>query len=382
MRIFLAIESFTNALVPGNRIWHWNLYEPLLELGHEVVLYSTRDGWRAMQRQDAKAREVFSQEMLNTFRREHAKKAFDLFFGYLMEGMVVPEVIDDIRRSGALTCNFSCNNAHQFSLVEKIAQHFDICLHSEKDVSAKFLDVGASPIWFPMAANPKYYRPYDVPRVIDVAFVGLCYARRPYYIWHLLEHGVDVKLWGPGWSLKPDKLILRKIVRWARRNKLALNSMIAWSPEERHCLSGKLCDIDILDRLRKAYGTNLGNPLSDTEMICKYSEAKISLGFLEVLEEHSAAGRVKQHIHLREFEAPMCGALYFTGWCEEIAEFYEPDKEIVVYRNEHELLDKVQYYLSHPIEGEKIREAGRNRALKEHTYTKRFENLFKELKIA
>ncbi len=89
-----------------------------------------------------------------------------------------------------------------------------------------------------------------------------------------------------------------------------------------------------------------------------------------------------QHLHLREFKAPMSGALYFINYSDELSEFYEPDKEVVVYRNEHELLDKVRYYLSHESEANAVRKAGFNRAQNCHTYQKRFADLLKLLGLA
>ncbi len=88
MRIFQVLEGSTNAAVPGNQTWYRNLYEPLVEMGHEVVLFSTKEGRLAMQRNDAQARAAFSQRLLDTFRREHVQKPFALFFAYLMDGMV------------------------------------------------------------------------------------------------------------------------------------------------------------------------------------------------------------------------------------------------------------------------------------------------------
>ena len=81
-------------------------------------------------------------------------------------------------------------------------------------------------------------------------------------------------------------------------------------------------------------------------------------------------------MHLREFEAPMCGALYCTGYSDELAEMFEPDQEVLTYRNQHELLDKIRYNLNRPEEANRIRFAGRTRALRDHTYHKRFEQLF------
>jgi spore maturation protein CgeB len=50
-----------------------------------------------------------------------------------------------------------------------------------------------------------------------------------------------------------------------------------------------------------------------------------------------------------------------------------------VYRNQHELLDKIRFYLDHEGEAEAIRKAGLKRALAEHTYQNRFMQLFATL---
>src|SRR5664280_665903 len=164
MRIFLVIESSTNTAISGNQTWHRNLYESLVEMGHEVILFSAHDGRLAMNRNDISARAIFSQKLLEAFRKEHINKTISLFFAYLMDGMVDPAVIDEIRKCGVITCNFSCNNVHQFYLVDGISIHFDYNLHAEKDVRSKFLKIGANPLWWPMASNPKYFRPMDLPR--------------------------------------------------------------------------------------------------------------------------------------------------------------------------------------------------------------------------
>jgi hypothetical protein len=79
MRIFQVLEETSNAYVPGSQTWHRNLYEPLVEMGHDVMLFSVTEGRLAMQRNDASARARFSQKLLDTFRREYAQKPFALF---------------------------------------------------------------------------------------------------------------------------------------------------------------------------------------------------------------------------------------------------------------------------------------------------------------
>ncbi|OBQ17355.1 glycosyltransferase [Anabaena sp. AL93] len=375
MRVFQVIESSTNLSLSNNQTWYRNLYEPLIEMGHEVVLFPAEEGRRAMQRNDAKARATFSHKMLDTFKREHDKKHFDMFFAYLMDGMIDPGIIDDISKLGVPTCNFSCNNIHQFDLVDELALHFDYNLHAEKAAREKFLAIGAKPIWWQMASNPKYFKPYNLSRTIDVSFVGANYALRARYIYHLLENGIDIHAYGPGWQWGA-KTPLRSITK---RYLFLLQALIATYPEKQSRASALLSDHDFRRYLSTRFAKNVHPPVSDEDLIRLYSQSKICLGFLEVYDKHDPIQSVKRHLHLREFEAPMSRALYCTGYTDELTEFFEPDKEVIVYHNQEELLDKVCYYLTHPEAAEKVREAGYNRALAEHTYHARFKQLFTEL---
>lgn len=378
MRIFQVIEGSSNAAVPGSQTWHRNLYEPLVEMGHEVVLFSVTEGRLAMQRNDEHARAVFSQKMLDTFRLENTRKPFVLFFSYLMDGMVDPTAIDEIRKSGVLACNFSCNNTHQFDLVDELSLHFDYNLHSEKDAREKFSAIGANPLWWPMASNPKYFKPMKVPRTIQASFVGGNYALRAQYIANLLENGIDAHAYGPGW-VGGARTRRRSL---AKRYLLLGRALLAFNPTSQSAASGQLANHDYRRGLSARYPANFHSPITDDELIALYSRSHISLGFLEVYDRHDPSRAVKQHLHLREFEAPMSGALYCTGYMDEIAEMFEPDKEVLTYLNQHELLDKVRYYLAHPAQGERVRRAGRKRALAEHTYHIRFRKLFGELGLS
>ena len=75
----------------------------------------------------------------------------------------------------------------------------------------------------------------------------------------------------------------------------------------------------------------------------------------------------------------MSGAFYLTGWMEEMTLHYDVGKEIVCYRSAAELVDLARYYLAHDVERERIRRAGYERALRDHTWHRRFETLFAEL---
>lgn len=75
------------------------------------------------------------------------------------------------------------------------------------------------------------------------------------------------------------------------------------------------------------------------------------------------------------FEATGCGALLITDYKSNLHELFEIDKEIVTYRTPQEMVEKIQYYLSHEDERKKIALAGQARTLRDHTYKKRMEQL-------
>ena len=75
----------------------------------------------------------------------------------------------------------------------------------------------------------------------------------------------------------------------------------------------------------------------------------------------------------------MCRTCFLTGNTDEIAEFYKVGKEIETYNSTEEFIDKVRFYLSHPQAAERLRELGYQRARLDHTWVRRFEQLFREI---
>jgi len=75
--------------------------------------------------------------------------------------------------------------------------------------------------------------------------------------------------------------------------------------------------------------------------------------------------------NMRLYEATGMGACLVTDWKENLAQMFEPEKEVVSYRSVSECLEKIQHYLANPGEAAAIAEAGRKRTLAEHTYAHR-----------
>ena len=112
-----------------------------------------------------------------------------------------------------------------------------------------------------------------------------------------------------------------------------------------------------------------------------YSRSRISLGFSSVAELPAAGTPPLKQVRLRDFEAPMSGAFYLVEACDELAEFFKPDQEIVFFASKAELVDKARYYLAHEAERNRIRLAGMQRARRDHTWHERFKMVFRQIEV-
>lgn len=387
LRIYLVIEAGANTSVAGNQTWRRSFHDTLVGMGHDVVVVPAEKGRRARDLKDSAIRSEFSRDVAERFRKEHRRKPFHLGFFYVMEGMIEEGAVAEIRRAGVPVCNFSCNNVHQFYLAGEIASWFDVNLYAEKEAGAKFRNIQATAMWWPMASNPCFFKPVDPVGVgPEVSFVGARYGTRLDGLHQLLLHGLEVRIYGPGWDLAENKVE----PRWNWRGQLGRTYQVlreVWcgaskgsnSPED-----GAREALDLAEeRLHRLACLRFPNafhgPVSDEEMIRLYSASKVSVGFLEVFDEHDRTKRRLQHLHLRDFEAPMCGAVYCTDYSDELAEMFEPGVEILACRGLAERIELIRGILADERGARRMRMAARRRALEEHTWEKRFEALFKHL---
>ncbi len=376
MRIFYAAEFETPS---GSRLWYNNLYLALLDLGHQVIVldypldahYAHANPAIPAQRAFIRAhRSHLEKALLRQVQAEHKRQSLDLFFSYFCSAFVRPEVIREIRALGIVTVNWYCNGSYQFHLVRDIAPAYDFCLVPEKFRLNDYRSIEANPIYCQEAANPNVYKPYPLFREFDVTFVGQKYGDRPLYIRHLLDAGINVRVWGPGWQARPTRSS-----PFSRLKKLS--TVDGWRSLARKVQRGhrvtELAEQPIMLPLGIC-----GPPLTDEEMVRMYSRSKISLGFSSCGETHRTSERILQ-VRLRDFEAPMSGALYMVEYMQELEEFFEIGKEVVCYYDPTDLADKVKYYLGHDTERERIRQAGYKRALRDHTWQKRLADTFKTM---
>lgn len=79
--------------------------------------------------------------------------------------------------------------------------------------------------------------------------------------------------------------------------------------------------------------------------------------------------------NLRMFEVTGMGTCLLTDWKNNLAELFEPDKEIVTFKNVEEAREKIEFLRKNPDVINSISLAGQKRTLKDHTYAKRAQDL-------
>lgn len=73
-------------------------------------------------------------------------------------------------------------------------------------------------------------------------------------------------------------------------------------------------------------------------------------------------------ISLRVFDVLGCGGFLITNYQPEIAELFVDGEDLVMYTDMDDLLQKIDYYLNHPEERQRIAKNGQKKVLSKHTY--------------
>lgn len=311
------------ATAPSN--WERHNIPPQLAMFGEVTCYFYQErGYDEGVSTWLEKRRDMNADLLAFVRDVHKRKPIDVFLGYLSGWQVAPEVLREIAGMGIVVCGFNWDDKLAFrgrfaggrwSGPAAVAAAYDLSLTNAASSIIKYEGEGGLAMFWPEGANPQHFRPLDREYGFDVSFVGACYGYRPILIERLRKRGVQVHTFGPGWP---------------------------------------------------------SGPIPEQDMVEIYARSKINLGFGGI-----GYSRKSQCLKGRDFEVPMCGALYLTSANPELDSVYAVGQEIDVYRDADDCLDKIHYLLAHPEHAEQVRRAGREKCLASHTWEKRFAELFR-----
>jgi spore maturation protein CgeB len=393
-RVFCAVRHSTDPRKFHGGLWSGNFYPALRQLGHEVVesqvdlLPASRfmDVASRFSDEQKKIRSRITEQILREVAEAHAKSPIGLFLSYFYNSHFDPAGFEQIHQLGIPTVNFYCNSIYQFELVAQIAAKVRYAWHAEKEARDRYLKVGANPTWVQMGSDPVIYRPREqITRQERCCFVGQRYADRDRWAAGLLSAKIPLDLYGEGWpgATMPAGA---DAASHDRGNRLAGYLHAAMDNIHRNGPIGGLRRTvrqwhyrtetrklnPVLAPASRGYAAGI------SETFARYA---VVLNFSNVWADGRAGSDLIPHVRLRDFEAPMCRACYLTGYTDELAEFYELGKEVDTYRTPEELADKTRYYLSHPTAAEALREGGYRRAIRDHTWRRRFEELFGKIGV-
>lgn len=253
----------------------------------------------------------------------------DLIIGQMWGMAFDARILDEIRqRHGSVVLNIAMDDRHTYwgdmrsrrwMGSSGLIPYIDMALTAAPECVEWYAKEGGRALFFPEASDPNIFYPMpELPKIYDVTFVGARYGMREMIVHALRKEGIAVSAFGNEWE------------------------------------GGRL-------------------PTEDVPRVFAQSRIILGVGTIGHCKDFYA-------LKLRDFDAPMSGSFYLTSDNPDLYELYEIGREIEVYRDVQDCINKVKWYLAHEYEREAIAAAGRQRALRDHTWIQRFSNLFSALK--
>ncbi|OGW26077.1 MAG: hypothetical protein A2X59_10830 [Nitrospirae bacterium GWC2_42_7] len=209
----------------------------------------------------------------------------------------------------------------------------DIFFTMSEGLVDEFRNINPNSFWLTQAFEPSFFEIKEITQKdlktfsSDIAFAGnlgsmMQYLDRRKSLKLIIENGFDFRWWGPKIPRKFSTLPL------------------------------------MLGNLGRAYGG---------QFIWGESYAKVAK-LSKIFLAFDSMPHLRKSMSARMYTAVGCGAFYMCRHINGIEEVFEPDKEIVTFNSDAEMIDKIRFFLPKEDIRKKIAEAGRVRILKDHTY--------------
>lgn len=281
------------------------------------------------------------------------KEKPDLLFVFMYTDEFIPSILDAIKKTTKSVAWFADDYWRFWNYSKKWSPHFNLVVTTYFKALDWYKKEGLkNAVLSQWACNTQEYKPMEFPKDINVSFVGQYKSGRGKVLRQLQKLGIKVEAFGFGWP--NGKVSQEKMLEIFSRSKINLN------------INARL---------------DLFHPKVLARIFLRKSINHIKPDF-HLFSNFKAYRHFKiHHLHARPFELAGCKAFTISGYSEGIEKYYQENQEMVFYYSVRDLADKINYYLNNPLEREKIAQAGYERTLRDHTYKKRFEEIFKKLEL-
>jgi len=349
--LYIAHKYEYNNPDRGFSFEHYNFYDSLLKMDkgiHQIIYFP------------------FDEIMINMGRNEMNKKLIEaayrekpnLCFFCLRRDEIKKETIREItNKSGAITFNWFNDDHWKFDNFSKYwAPCFNWIATTDYRAVKRYNKMGyKNVIKTQWACNHFFCQPLNLPKIYNISFIGQPHGNRKKIINNLKRIGIDVECWGWGWS--KGKISQREMVKIFSQSKINLAFINSSS----------------LNTLKSFAAIFLRR---ESDKTIKLNRPDCWLDNLKSVIKRRNAKQLKG----RNFDVPGCRSFLLTDATDDLENYYQDGKEIVIYRDLKDLIKKIKYYLEHDKERENIAKAGYERTLREHTYEKRFQEIFNIIK--
>jgi spore maturation protein CgeB len=308
---------------------YFNFYQVLKAIGHEVELFDF------MGEIQAHGKAEMNRRLLERVRNwQPAAAVFSLY-----TDQFEAETINALRNHTKTFCFFH-DDTWRVEYSRYWARQFDYFSTPDLHGEMKYRDLGlANAIYFPFGCNEQVFRKMEVGKKFDVSFVGGWHPYREWLINRIRKAGIAVEVMGYRWPKR--EVDQEGMVRIFNESKINLNLTNSASWDARYLAASPRA---LINRLR--------------------SKKNI------------------EQMKARIFEVNGCGAFQLSYFVEGLANCYEIDREIAVYADADDLIEKIKFYLAHEALRESIAAAGYARTMKVHTFKNRFSHVFKRMGLS
>ena len=308
---------------------YFNFYLTLKHMGYEVELFDYMTEIKAL------GKSAMNQKLLKLVREW--RPTITLFS--LFTDQFEPAVVDELRNFTKTICFFH-DDTWRVDYSRFWAKYFDFFTTPDIHGEMKYREIGLpNAIYFPFGCNESICRNLGIPKKYDVSFVGGWHPYREWMIKKIKQAGISVEVFGYGWP--NGEIDQEGMIRVFNESRINLNLTNSSSWDIRYLLSS-------------------------------FHALKSSLRSKKTVEQLKA----------RIFEVNGCNTFQLSYFVEGLARCYEIEKEVAIYSDINDLIEKIQFYLDHEALRESIAHAAYSRTLQEHTYAQRFMRVFQRMGLA
>lgn len=292
-------------------------YKPMSNIFKKFVSF---DPQKTM---DLHGQEKMNQMFLETIEKEQP----DYILLWIMRSEFFPETLLKIREVSPKSVIISSNyddDAQFYDLFRHYSPFFDYILIGEADFVPIYKADGIKNVFKFMGVSMQQFRFLNLPKKYDVSFTGMPKYNRHEYVKYLKDNNIKISLSGHGWKNYPD-----------------LGDIYTGAPDAE-------------------------------EFVKIMNQSKIVLCF-----SRNVLG--VPHFNPRLYEVGSTKSFSLVEEFDGYLKFLKKGKEIIMFTTKEDLLEKINYYLEHEEEREKIATAAYNKILKNYSAEVELEKFFIEV---